>query len=196
MLGKNNGIDPNEVWKSAARNIYQNNAMPFPEKVVKKPIEEEVPLNIQSNKVVADGLKAIKAADPAFSVTDFVSGAKIALEWVIEAFSKGDKEKLRMVLSDERFKSFSDSMDARAHDENKRETTLISILETDITEAAIKGKIAQITVQFTTEQMNIVRDREGKVIGNDPSQIERAVDIWTFERDVSSRDPNWKITAT
>ncbi len=197
MLGRDSGIDPREVWKNAARNMPASKIMRFSDRIGKKPVEEvPVPEQFTGDPKVADGLKAICAADPSFSTSDFLHGAKVAFEWVVEAFSKGDKDKLRKVLSDERFRHFSDEIDAGNRAEAKRETTLISILETEITEAAVKGADATVTVQFTTEQINVMRDKEGNVVEGDPSQLEKAVDIWTFERDTASRDPNWKIIAT
>ena len=108
---------------------------------------------------------------------------------MVEAFSKGDKDKLSTVLSEERLKHFSDEIDARKNESERRETTLVSVLAADMTEASLKGSIAAITVQFTTEQINLMRDKDNKVVGGDPSQIEKAIDVWTFERDISSRDP-------
>lgn len=198
MLGRNTGIDPREVWKNAARDISQSAVTQFAERIAKKNSDEDIAaLQLQENKSVADGLKSIKAVEPAFSTTDFLAGAKIAFEWVVESFSKGDKEKLRMVLSDDRFRHFSEDIEARARNGVRRETTLVSILAADITEASINGSLANITVQFTTEQMNVMRDKDNNVVDSgEPSVLEKAIDVWTFERDMSSRDPNWKITAT
>lgn len=194
MLGKNTGLDPSEVWKNATRNVSPPKMEQFADR--NTPKTEEEPEYLKDKPEIAKGLQAIKKADNAFSTTDFLSGAKIAFEWVVEAFSKGDKEKLRKILSAERFKHFSDEIDVRKADEVKHETTLVSILNEEITEASLTGNTAHITVQFTTEQINVMRDKQNKVVGGDPSQIEKAIDIWTFERDVSSRDPNWKIIAT
>ncbi len=197
MLGRNSGLDPREMWKNAARNVSQVKNVPFSDRLSKKVSEEDiVPQQLQGNQMVSAGLKAIKAVDASFSTSDFLVGAKIAFEWVLEAFSKGDKDKLRMVLSEERFKHFSDEIDAHKNEDARRETTLVSVLATDITEVFLKGNMASVTIQFTTEQINIMRDKDNKVVGGDPSQIEKAIDVWTFERDVSSRDPNWKIVAT
>lgn len=197
MLGRDIGIDPREVWKNASRNTPPSQSAPLPERTLKKPAEDElVPASLRTNTAVSDGLKAIKAGDMSFSTSDFLSGARVAFEWVVEAFSKGDKDKLRSILSDDRFRHFADEIDARGASGTKCETTLISILATDITEASMKDKLAHITVQFTSEQMNVMRDTENKVVGGDPSEIEKVVDIWTFERDTTSRDPNWKIVAT
>ncbi|HEU5046392.1 MAG TPA: Tim44/TimA family putative adaptor protein [Rickettsiales bacterium] len=197
MLGRDSGIDPREVWKNATRNINPEAQDIFSGQPHGKQGEEElVPPHLQDNKAIADGLKAIRDADKSFSTSDFLAGAKVAFEWVVEAFSRGDKEKLRAVLSEERFKRFAEDIDMRISSNSRRETTLVSIAAADITEATIKGNIANITIQFTTEQINVMRDKDNKVVGGDPSTIEKAIDIWTFERDVTSRDPNWKIVAT
>jgi predicted lipid-binding transport protein (Tim44 family) len=199
MLGKGSGIDPREVWKQATRDITQEKK-PFSaaDRPVKKLLTEEdvVPAGLQENQAVAAGLKAIRAADAGFSTTDFVSGAKLAFEWVVEAFSKGDKDKLRMLLSEERFQHFSDAIDTRAKDGLKHETTLVAILAADVTEAQMQGGKAQITMQFTSEQVSVTRGGDGKVESGDPSATDKVIDVWTFERDAASRDPNWKIVAT
>lgn len=198
MLGKSSGIDPRDVWKQATRDISAEKKPFLAERAVKKaPAEEEVvPAGLQENPTIAAGLKAIRAADASFGTTDFIAGAKLAFEWLVEAFSKGDKDKLRALLSEERTQHFADAIDARSKDGLKQETTLVSILAADLTEAQMQGSRAQITVQFTSEQVNCTRDKEGKVTSGDPSAVEKVIDVWTFERDATSRDPNWKIVAT
>ena len=198
MLGRKEGLDPREAWKQATREPDVEKPPVFAERAVKKPVpaEEVLPPQIEANKTVADGLRAIKAADANFSVTDFVSGAKLAFEWVVQAFARGEKDKLRALLSDERFSHFAADIAARAQDKVTHETTLVSVLATDITEAMLAGNKAHVTVQFTSEQVNVSRDKDKNVTSGDPLAIEKVIDVWTFERDVNSRDPNWKIIAT
>jgi predicted lipid-binding transport protein (Tim44 family) len=198
MLGKSNGIDPREVWKQATRDGMPEKVVAFPDRAVKKsaPEEDVIPEQLQANKEVSDGLRAVRAVDQNFSTIEFLSGAKLAFEWVIQAFAKGEKEKLRTLLSEERFAHFAADIDARAQDEITHETTLVSVLATDITEVTMAGAKAQITVQFTSEQIHVDRDKDKNVVSGDPSSIEKVIDVWTFERDTTSRDPNWKITAT
>ena len=197
MLGQDKGIDPRDLWKNATNAVSQEKVVQFPGIIIKKePPEDEIAKEFAANPVIAEGLKAIKSADNSFNFKDFLGGAKVAFEWVLESYSKGDKEKLKMVLSEERFKHFSEDLDQKAGQEQKHETTLIAINESDITEAGMRGNVAFISVQFTTEQVNVVRDKDNNVIEGSVSEIEKAVDIFTFERDVTSRDPNWKITAT
>jgi predicted lipid-binding transport protein (Tim44 family) len=199
MLGRNAGTGPHEVWKQPLRDTEKAEKIAvFPDRMRAKPASQEdvVPPALQENKVIADGLKAIKAADASFSTVDFLAGAKLAFEWAVQAFAKGDKEKLRTLLSPERFQQFASDIDTREKSGLALETTLVSILAADITEASLSGSRAQITVQFTTEQMSVTRDKDKNMVSGDPSAIEKVIDVWTFERDAGSRDPNWKITAT
>jgi predicted lipid-binding transport protein (Tim44 family) len=199
MLGKGTGIDPRDIWKQATRETVTDKKPAATERerpVRKAAPEEEAAEAQQLSPTVASGLKAIRAADTSFSSADFISGAKLAFEWVVDAFAKGDRDKLRMLLSDERFQHFAEALEARSKDGLKHESTLVSILAADITEAQMQGTRAHLTMQFTSEQVSVARDKEGKVVSGDTSAIEKVIDVWTFERDTSSRDPNWKITAT
>lgn len=199
MLGKQTGFDPREAWKQATRDGQpQEKVIQIPDRISKAQKQEEDSIleKLKSNTSVSDGLKAIKQADPQFSPTEFIAGAKMAFEWVVLAFSKGDRDKLRMLLSDERYKEFTREIDANMQAGKQQETTLVAITAADILEAALVGSKAQITLQFATEQISVVRDKDGNIISGDASAIENVVDTWTFERDTSSRDPNWKITLT
>jgi predicted lipid-binding transport protein (Tim44 family) len=198
MLGKNSGFDPREVWKQASRDAVPEKTLLFPDRMVKKstPEEDVIPADLQANKPVVDGLRAVKQADVNFSTTEFLAGAKLAFEWVVQAFAKGDKDNLRTLLSAERFEHFAADIDARAKEDVTYENTLVSVLSTDITEAGLTGTRAQITVQFKSEQIHVGRDKDKKVVSGDLSAIEQVTDVWTFERETNSRDPNWKITAT
>jgi predicted lipid-binding transport protein (Tim44 family) len=56
--------------------------------------------------------------------------------------------------------------------------------------------VARVSVRFTSEQVNVVRDAEGKEIEGDPGTAEEVIDIWTFERDTRNSDPNWLLVET
>lgn len=200
MLGKEKGIDPRETWRQATREQEQDK-----EKVIRladtalksrKKEEDAVLEQLKDNTPVSEGLKAIRQADPQFSPTEFLHGSKLAFEWVVNAFSKGEKDKLKQLLSEERFREFAGEIDANSAAGRFPETTLVAITAADITEAGIVAGRAQITVQFTTEQIHVVRDKDRAILSGDSSAIEHVVDIWTFERDPASRDPNWKIIVT
>jgi len=198
MLGKETGLDPREAWKQATRETIQDKVVVLNDRVTKaQKQEEEIILEkLKDNASVSDGLKAIKQADTQFSTTDFIAGSKLAFEWVVAAFSKGDKDKLKLLLSEDRYKEFVREIDSNLDAGKMQETTLVAVIAADIIEAVMVGSRAQITVQFATEQVSVTRDKEKNIISGDASLIENVVDTWTFERDTSSRDPNWKIIAT
>jgi predicted lipid-binding transport protein (Tim44 family) len=78
----------------------------------------------------------------------------------------------------------------------KAETTLIAINKADIIEAEVKRGVELITVQFVSELITVVRDADGDIIEGDPETVRDVTDIWTFSREVASRDPNWQLVAT
>jgi predicted lipid-binding transport protein (Tim44 family) len=72
----------------------------------------------------------------------------------------------------------------------------VSIDKADITAAEVKGRTAQVTVRFVSQLVSVTRDRDGNVIDGSPDKVTDVTDVWTFARDLSSRDPNWKLVAT
>lgn len=198
ILGQNDGIDfsnsPPKEKPSKETTIVQ-----LLDKAVKpKPKEEEADtmLSTITDSVVSDALKKIKEKDTQFSASEFISGARRAFEMVFDAFVKGDKETLKMLLSDALYSHFSGEIDAHKSDSEKTETTLVSILTSDIQQAELSGTMARIVVKFTSEQVTVVRNDKQEIIGGDASMLQHIEDEWVFERDVSSKSPNWKIIET
>ncbi len=60
----------------------------------------------------------------------------------------------------------------------------------------MRGKTAQVTIRFVSQLVSVTRDRSGAVIDGNPDDVTTVTDVWTFARDVTSRDPNWKLVAT
>ncbi len=141
-------------------------------------------------------LKTISAAEPAFDPVHFLTGAKLAYEIVVSAFARGDRESLRPLLSVEMFNSFDHEIAAR---EKKGETVdfhFIGITKAQLAEAGLKDDLAQVGVLFVSKLVQATRDAKGEVIEGDATAVTEVSDIWTFERPISSRDPNWKLVAT
>jgi predicted lipid-binding transport protein (Tim44 family) len=76
------------------------------------------------------------------------------------------------------------------------ETRFVSIDAADIIAAELRGKTAQVTVRFVSQLVSVTRDRSGAVIDGNPDKVTEVTDVWTFARDISARDPNWKLVAT
>lgn len=145
---------------------------------------------------VKTALSAIKAKDAQFSATQFMQGAKSAFEMVLDGFAKGDKPPLKMLLADSLYNDLCAEIDARASQDSRLETTLVSVAPKEITKASLTGNLAQVSVKFLSEQIAVTRNAQGEIIGGNPSEPAHVEDIWTFERDVTAKNPNWKIIET
>ena len=145
---------------------------------------------------LAAGLEQLAASDPDFNPRAFVEGAKTAYEMIIEGFAKGDKAQLKNLLSKEVFDDFAKAIDDRVAAGQKIESRFVVIEKAIIKTAAQSGRKASITMQFVSELITATYAKSGDVVDGDPREIREVTDIWTFERDVSSRDPNWKLVAT
>lgn len=180
----------------AARVVSLRNPKNAPA-AVDEPLEDDAPLLADiSDPDVSKGLMDIKAADPGFNVREFLNGAKIAFEMIIEAYAKGDKVQLRDLLSRDIYAEFERVIDEAQRSETREETTLVAIQSADIVRAALKGRNAEITVNFMSEQITVERDRKGEIVSGDPTKTEMVADEWTFSRDVRSPNPNWTLVAT
>jgi predicted lipid-binding transport protein (Tim44 family) len=145
---------------------------------------------------LAVALGRMAETDPSFSPRGFVEGANLAYEMTIEAFAKGDKPALKNLLSKEVFDGFSRVIDDRASQGQRVESRFVGIDKTTIQQASLVGRKASVTVEFVSDLISATYDKAGQVIDGDPKEIRQVTDVWTFERDVGSRDPNWKLVAT
>lgn len=143
-----------------------------------------------------EALRKILSADRSFDPASFLEGAKYAYEMVVTAYAHGDRKTLKSLLSREVYDGFVAAIQDR---ESRKETvdfTFVGIDKADIIEAALKDSNAQITVRFQSELISVTRDKDGNIVDGDPSKVSDVTDIWTFARDTTSRDPNWKLVAT
>lgn len=141
-------------------------------------------------------LREIADADPSFEIASFVKGAKAAYETVVTAYAQGDRKTLRNLLSAEVFGSFDAVIAEREARDETTEFSFVGILSADVTDANLTGQMAHVTVRFVSELVTAVRDRQGNVVEGDLKSVRRVTDVWTFERDARSPNPNWKLVAT
>jgi len=150
----------------------------------------------ESGSTVAAGLDAIVAADPSFDAKHFITGARAAYEMIVTNFAEGDRRQLRSLLSREVFDGFDAAITEREGRGETAETRFVSIDGSTVTGAELRGRTAQIVVRFVSKLVSSTRDRNGAVIDGNADKVTDVTDVWTFGRDVSSRDPNWKVVAT
>jgi len=144
----------------------------------------------------SETLAAMRGIDRQFTPEEFLEGARTAFEMVLEAFSEGDRDTLKMLLSKEIYKEFDDSLTALEADGKTQKTTLLAIVKSAITDATLTGNKARVTVEFVSEQVSLVRDVAGEIVEGDPSQQEAVEDSWVFERNLAASDPSWKVIET
>ena len=185
-------------------------ATPANEKVVKlpgrsespqAPVEEVAPGErwrglAESGSPVAAGLDAIAADDKTFNAQEFLAGARSAYEMIVTAFASGDRRTLKNLLSREVYEGFETAIRDREARGETAESRFVSIDKADIIAAELRGRTAHLTIRFVSQIVSVTRDRNGNVIDGSPEKVTDVTDVWTFARDVSSRDPNWKLVAT
>lgn len=138
----------------------------------------------------------VRAADPNFDPAEFLDGAKGAYEMVVTAFAAGDKDALRPLLSREVFNDFASAIDERASRGETMQTTFVGLRGSNIVDAQVNNRIAEVTIKFESELISVTKDAQGHTIGGHGNAVEQVTDIWTFARDTKSRDPNWTLIAT
>jgi predicted lipid-binding transport protein (Tim44 family) len=142
------------------------------------------------------GIADIRADDPRFDLNEFVAGARAAFEMIVQGFAEGDRKTLKQLLSSEVYENFDSAMRDRESRNETLENTLIRIVSVDPIEAEVEHGIGSITVKIVSEQVNITKNAAGEVVDGNANHIAEVSDIWTFSRDLHSRDPNWKLVAT
>lgn len=145
---------------------------------------------------VNDALKTILAADRSFEPKEFMNGAKSAYEMIVMAFAQGDKQTLEMLLANDVYEGFASAIDEREARSETVEQTFVGIEKAEIVEAQLEDDEAQITLRFRSQLIAATRDSENRIVDGDPNKVADIVDLWTFARDISSRDPNWRLIAT
>ena len=141
--------------------------------------------------------KKTLAQIPNFEETNFLTGAKRAFEIVLTAFSKADLETLEMLVSKSIYNKFKDIIEKRKAEGITAELDFIGFDKAEIVGAKIsKNNIAKITVEFVSEQVNLLKDKDGNIIEGDEQYIQTITDRWTFEKSVTSTNPNWILVST
>jgi predicted lipid-binding transport protein (Tim44 family) len=150
----------------------------------------------EPGSALAGNLDAIAREDLTFDPKHFLTGARAAYEMIVSAYASGDRRQLRNLLNREVYDGFEAAIRDREQRGDTVETRFVSIEGADIVGAEMRGKAVQLTVRFQSQLVSVTRDRTGAVIDGSPDKVTDVTDVWTFARDATSRDPNWKLVAT
>jgi predicted lipid-binding transport protein (Tim44 family) len=159
-------------------------------------IDERLERYATKGSPLGKSLTALIKIEPSFDPGQFLEGAKAAYEMVVGAFADGDEKTLKQLLGKDVLDGFMRAIDERESRGETLESTLVGIDKADILESEIKDQQAFVTLKFVSELISVTRDVDGDVIDGDPKKVREVTDIWTFVRDIASRNPNWKLVAT
>jgi predicted lipid-binding transport protein (Tim44 family) len=208
VLGQRTGSE-RPPYDRPARDVVQgaqDNVVPMPGKMMDQPpsapsAEVTPPTDrwkglAEPGTPLALGLDAVAAQDTSFDPQHFISGARSAYEMIVLAFANGDRRALKDLLSSEVYDSFEAVIRDREKHEQKTETRFVSIDKAELVSAEVRDRSAQLTVRFVSQMISVTRDKTGAIVDGNPEKVADITDVWTFARDITSRDPNWKLVGT
>ena len=152
------------------------------------PKDEDVPVEAQRDTASPTGLAAIRALDPSFEVSAFLHGAKQAYEMVVTAFASGDRDTLRRVLAPQVMDSFEAAIEAREAEGRTEKVEFLHPPRADLEKVETEGALGRAVVRFLSEFRSRSKGPEGEAVDD-----RRTAELWTFERNLKSRDPNWTL---
>ena len=127
---------------------------------------------------------------------DFVEGAKIAYETIITDFAKGKLKDIKSLLDKNVYQQFEEAIKDRNEKKLSSETTFIGINSAEVKEHQQNKNMLEVTVEFVSEIISCVKDKDNKVISGDPEKIKKVLDTWKFSKDTRSSNPNWLLIDT
>jgi predicted lipid-binding transport protein (Tim44 family) len=142
----------------------------------------------EEDGVALSGLAAVRARDPAFEPGRFLGGARGAYEMVVRAFAAGDRATLNNLLSPQVMSSFDAAIATRDAEGRSESVEFLHAPRADLERAEVQGDIARVLVRFLAEFRSRSKGPEGEAVDD-----RRTAEIWTFERNLKSRDPNWTL---
>ena len=150
-------------------------------------------LDINNSKIDKNTIITI---DPTFNENDFLKGAQNFFKMVIDSFVKGNLKDVIDFIDNKLIKNFQSVINERLEE---KETLLINIIKMNsvqIRDIKRLKNYLRITVLFETDQIKVLKDKKGKIIDGDPKNSILVRDLWTFEKQIQSKDLNWKLVET
>ena len=143
--------------------------------------------NVKNNKTFDENAK-----------NDFLKGAKIAYETIITDFSDNDNKltESKPLLSKKMYDQFIEALQDRSKRGHYAEITFIGVNSAIIKEHKKIDQILKVTVDFVSEVITCIKDKDKKIISGDPKKIKKIHDTWVFSRDIESPNPNWQLVDT
>ncbi|HXT77929.1 MAG TPA: Tim44/TimA family putative adaptor protein [Acetobacteraceae bacterium] len=143
---------------------------------------------------VGQTLARTKALDTSFDPARFLEGAEQAFRMIVTAFAAGDRATLRNLLSDDTYHAFDQAIGTREQLSQTQVSEIRGVHGMAIEGAELRGSTAALTVRIVSDQISLTKDSRGQPIAGTEAVTE-ITDLWTFERDLTNRDPTWRLVA-
>ncbi len=147
-----------------------------------------------SKKTNEDSLDKINFNDQ--EKNDFLKGAKIAYETIITNFANGNLKNIKSLLDKKVFDQFNEAIRDRKDKGYISNTTFIGINSASIKEYQTNNSILEVTVDFVSEIISCIKDKDNKILSGDPKKIKKVYDTWKFSKDIRSNNLNWLLIDT
>ena len=193
VLGRKTGNEkrPKDIF------MYQDTTLGTDKKKsIKSKFHDKLFIGKENNLNKNTALEKICYFDKNFSTKKFLLGAKNAFQTIIQSYAKGEINKIKHLLSTNVFSTFSKEVISRAKKKYILEHSLISLKSAGIEKINVKSSIADIAVKFVSEQVNLLKNKKGKILKGNDEYIENHTNYWTFSKDLKSSNPNWKLVLT
>ena len=127
---------------------------------------------------------------------EFLKGAQIAYETIVTNFSKGKLKDIKSLLDLNVYEQFNSALNERNSKNFSSETTFVGINSAEIKDHKQNKNMLEVTVEFVSEIISCIKDKENKIISGDPKKIKKVHDVWKFSKDSRSNNPNWLLIDT
>ncbi|MCB8873919.1 Tim44/TimA family putative adaptor protein [Acidisoma silvae] len=180
------GPRPNAAPRDARGPVIDGRAEPAPPRPV-RPLPD-------LNSPLGEQLRRLRGVDTGFDAARFLEAAENTFRTIVAAFAAGDRVTLRSLLTDETYRAFETAIAARETAGDTQRTEIKDITTAAIVAVELTGTVADITLRFVSDQVNLTTNKEGQPIAGADALTE-ITDLWTFERDLSMRDQTWRLAA-
>lgn len=180
VLGKNVGSGPDD-------------AVDPKQFMVKPPEERPAVIDPVEESGEFPGIAGIRSYDPSFSLTTFLDQAQGAYAIILESFADGDRDLLKDLLTDKVYKVYDGAITDREVKNLTQVTDLARLIHAEVKKVESDGARARISVKFEAEIASALKDGDGNIVEGDTDLLSRSEEVWTFERDMKNKSPNWLL---
>ena len=190
-------MDSNRSETASVLNMNENEDKQIDAVALIEELAKEAKGNMSIGSRTAElGLVDVAEYDRDFDIYAFLRAAQDAFVYVVESFAEGDRDTLRDLLGGPVYDAFDKAITAREKAGETAETEIHAIKKSEVIEARLEGKKAFVTVRFWADETSVTKDEDGEILHGHPEKTTLMRDVWTFSRDLKSRDPRWLVVET